>query len=113
MKFLGELEKIATHYGIIRQGKMVQELTAREMESRSRTFTSLKTADMAEARQILAQRFPVVREEDGFLRVYDVQNPEQIVDVLMKNGHVVCEIRKRHIGLEEYYIELMSKKEGA
>ena len=31
---LGELEKIATHYGIIRQGKMIQELTAKEMESR-------------------------------------------------------------------------------
>ena len=28
---LGELEKIATHYGIIRQGKMIQELTAKEI----------------------------------------------------------------------------------
>lgn len=32
---LGELEKIATHYGIIRQGKMIQELSAREMDSRA------------------------------------------------------------------------------
>lgn len=31
---LGELEKIATHYGIIRQGKMIMELSAEEMDSR-------------------------------------------------------------------------------
>ena len=35
-----------------------------------------------------------------------------IVDLLMKNGHVVSEIKKNKIGLEEYYIELMSKKEA-
>ena len=32
---LGELEKIATHYGILRQGKMIVELSAKEMESRA------------------------------------------------------------------------------
>ena len=35
-----------------------------------------------------------------------------IVDCLMKNGHVVSELKKNKIGLEEYYIELMSKKEA-
>ena len=31
----------------------------------------------------------------------------------MKSGHVVSEIQKNKIGLEEYYIELMSGQEGA
>lgn len=31
---------------------------------------------------------------------------------LIKNGHVVSEIHKNKIGLEEYYIELMSQKEA-
>ena len=31
---LGELEKIATHYGIIRQGRMICEISAEEMYSR-------------------------------------------------------------------------------
>ncbi len=110
---LGELEKIATHYGIIRQGKMIQELTAKEMESRCRMFTSLKTADMRGAEKVLQAAYPIVREEEGSLRVYDVNDSEAIVDLLMKNGHVVSEIIKNRIGLEEYYVELMSKKEGA
>ena len=42
---LGELEKIATHYGIIREGKMIQELSSAEMEARARIFVSLKVKD--------------------------------------------------------------------
>ncbi len=110
---LGELEKIATHYGIIRQGKMIQELTAKDMEGRCRLFTSLKTKDMAGAKKVLRKKYGDVRTEEDYLRVYDADNTEEIVNHLMKNGHVPSEIKKNRIGLEEYYIELMSKKEEA
>lgn len=108
---LGELEKIATHYGIIRQGKMIQEISARDMESRARVFVSLKTKDMQGAKRCLKEKFNAVREEEGYLRVYDVNDVESIVEYLIQNGHVVNEIKKNKIGLEEYYVELMSKKE--
>ena len=110
---LGELEKIATHYGIIRQGKMIMEMSAADLEGRARTFVSLKTKDMKGAKAVLKARYDNVREEDDDLRVYDVDDPETIVEYLLKNGHVVNEIKKNKIGLEEYYIELMSRKEGA
>lgn len=108
---LGELEKIATHYGIIRQGRMIMELSAQELEGRARVFVSLKTRDMTGAKAALKAKFDDVREEEGYLRVYDVNDAEAIVDYLIRNGHVVSEIKKNRIGLEEYYIELMSKKE--
>ena len=108
---LGELEKIATHYGIIRQGKMIMEMSASELENRARVFVSLKTKDMNGAKAVLKENFRDVREEEGYLRVYDVFETESIVEHLIKNGHIVIEIKKNKIGLEEYYIELMSKKE--
>ncbi len=108
---LGELEKIATHYGIIRQGRMIQEISAKEMEGRARVFVSLKTEDMQGAKLVLRAKFGNVREEDGYLRVYDVEDTESIVEHLLQNGHVVSEIKKNKIGLEEYYVELMSQKE--
>ena len=107
---LGELEKIATHYGIIRQGKMIMELSAAEMDSRAQVFTSLKTAQMQKAWFLLTKKYAEVVIEDGYIRVYDEDDTASIVDFLMKNGHVVSEIKKNKIGLEEYYIELMSKK---
>lgn len=108
---LGELEKIATHYGIIRQGRMIQELSAEELEGRSRNFASIKTKDMEGARHLLSAKFGNVREQDGYLQVYDVEDTEAVVKLLLKGGHPVSEVKKNKVGLEEYYIELMSKKE--
>ncbi len=99
---LGELEKIATHYGIIRQGKMIMELSAKEMDARAQVFVSLKTKDMKGAKAVLTNKFADVRLEDEYIRVYDVDDTAVIVDHLMKNGHVVSEIKKNKIGLEEY-----------
>lgn len=109
---LGELEKIATHYGIIRQGKMVQELSAEEMEARSQVFTDIKANDLEASWHILRKTFGNVKAEDGFVRVYDVNDPSEIVGTLMKNGIAPYEVRKNRVGLEEYYIELMSRKEA-
>lgn len=109
---LGELEKIATHYGIIRQGRMIMEMSAKELESRARVFVSLKTKDMISAFGLLRKNFGDVRTEDGYIRIYGADDVEAIVALLMENGHVVSEIKKNKIGLEEYYIELMSAKEG-
>lgn len=109
---LGELEKIATHYGIIRQGHMIKELTAGELENRAQNYVTVKTADLDGARRVLATRFPDVRKQVDTLRVYDVEDTEAVVGLLLKSGHPISEVKKNRVGLEEYYIELMSKKEG-
>ena len=107
---LGELEKIATHYGIIRQGRMVQELSAKDLNRRAKVFISLKTKNMINAFELLQQKFTDVRIEDGYIRVYDVDDTEGIVKYLMENSYPVSELKKNKIGLEEYYVELMSKE---
>lgn len=108
---LGELEKIATHYGILCQGKMLQEITAKEMESRARVFVSLKTKDMKGAKAALMEKYDQVKEAGEYLQVFDVNDAEAIVGYLLKKRYVINEIKKNKIGLEEYYVGLMSKKE--
>ena len=107
---LGELEKIATHYGIIRRGGMVQELSAKDMEGRCRVFVSIKTADLPGAERVLRAAFGHVRTEGDHIRVYDVEDTEAIVRHLLENGHVPQKIHRNKVGLEEYYIELMSSE---
>lgn len=109
---LGELEKIATHYGIIRRGKMIKEMTAAQLEANCRTYIALRTGDMARTRMLLSGRYLQVKEENEELRVYDAAAPEEIVTWLYGQGILVSEIRTAKVGLEEYYIDLMGEKEG-
>jgi len=41
-----------------------------------------------------------------------VENTAEIVEKLLGSGLEVREIKKNKIGLEEYYVELMSRKGG-
>lgn len=112
---LGELEKIATHYGIIKGGRMIAEMTAAELEASCRTFVALQARDMSRAKFLLSSKFSRVEEDEaGYLRVYDEVKTEAVVKYLYDNGIVVTEIRTDKIGLEEYYIDLMkeAKKNG-
>ena len=108
---LGELEKVATHYGIIRGGKMLCEMTAEELEASCRTYVALQAKDMSCAKNLLGCKYSRVEEDEaGYLRVYDAVAPEAVVAYLYENGILVSEVRTTKIGLEEYYIDLM--KEG-
>lgn len=105
---LGELEKIATHYGIVRGGRMLCEMTAEELEASCRTFVALKAREMNRAKMLLGCKYSRVEEDEaGYLRVYDQTTPEEIVTYLYGNDIVVSEMRTSKIGLEEYYIDLM------
>ena len=108
---LGELQKVATHYGIIRHGRMVAEMTAEELDASCRTYVALTAADMPLARQLLGRAYlRVEQDEAGYLRVYDGVSPEEIASYLYGHGVCVTELKTDKIGLEEYYIDLM--KEG-
>jgi len=108
---LGELEKIATHYGIIRGGKMLCEMAAEKLENSCRTFIALQTKDMARTKALLSCKYSRVEEDEaGYIRVYDMTTPEEIVTYLYENGITLSELKTDKIGLEEYYIDLM--KEG-
>lgn len=110
---LGELEKIATHYGIVRGGKMIKEMTAEELEAGCRTYVALQTKEMNRTKALLACKYSRVEEdESGYIRVYDAGSPEEIVTYLYENGILVSEIKTTKIGLEEYYIDLMNENGG-
>ena len=105
---LGELQKVATHYGIIRHGKMICEMTAEELDDSCRTYVALQTGEMNRSKMLLGCKYSRVEEDEaGYIRVYDLTTPEEIVTYLYDNGICVTEIKTDKIGLEEYYIDLM------
>ena len=110
---LGELEKIATHYGIIRNGRMIREMTSEELENDCPTYIALKAKNISKTKAKLLDKYSRVEEdEEGYLRVYDNVLPEDVVVYLYDNEIVIEEIRTDKISLEEYYINLMNSGEG-
>ena len=68
---LGELSKIATHYGIIRNGTLIKEMQASEMSEECRDFVFLKTGNDMQAMSILSQKYRELEQKDGGIRIYD------------------------------------------
>ena len=108
---LGELEKIATHYGIIRGGKMIQEMTAEELDANCPTYVALQTKNMNETKVVLTRKYSKVTEENDYIRVYDAKSAEEVVTYLCENHIFVSEVTTNKISLEEYYLNLMHKED--
>lgn len=109
---LGELEKIATHYGIIRSGKMIKEMTAEELDASCRTYVALKTNNLEKTKNILSLKYSRVElDENEYIRIYDETTAEEVVSYLYEKDILISEVKTDKIGLEEYYIDLMKEKE--
>lgn len=106
---LGELEKIATHYGIIRAGKMIRELTAGALEKECTSYILVRTGEKERAETILRDKFHrTERTEDG-IRVSGATGPETVASVLLEAGVSLNGISRERASLEEYYTDLMNK----
>jgi ABC-type multidrug transport system, ATPase component len=109
---LGELSKIATHYGIIRNGTLIKEMHESEMSEECRDFVFMKTGNDMQALSILFQKYREIEQKDGGIRIYDETESANAGGLMYANGIPVNEIAFNKIGLEEYYLKIMSKKEG-
>ena len=70
---LGELSKMATRYGIIKDGCLIQELSSEELNDKCRDYLCVKTADSKKASVLLEQQLGLSRYEvhpNGEIRIY-------------------------------------------
>ena len=109
---LGELAKVATHYGIIRGGKLIREMPAEPMSEECRDFVFTKTNDNGKALSVLRSKYNEVEAKDDGIRVYGEKESANVSAFLFENGIAVGEIAFCKVGLEEYYLRVMSRMEG-
>lgn len=108
---LGELSKIATHYGIIRQGKMVMETTAAKLSKECEDYICVRVKNTAKAAELLKQSMHLKKCElcpDGEIHIYEFSDPEAVARKLFENGFPVSEIFLHKQDLEEYFLRLMA-----
>ena len=113
---LGELAKIATHYGIINEGAMVKEMSAAELETICQNYLLLKVDRARSAGDLLMQAFHGERCEvlsDGEVHLFGVSDTRAVNTLLYQKGYEVEEIYMHQQDLEEYFMKLMGGEKNA
>ncbi|MCT8975265.1 ATP-binding cassette domain-containing protein [Clostridium sp. CX1] len=108
---LGELSKMATRYGVINNGSLVEEFTAKELELKCRKYLDIRVSDSAAASFVLEDTFKTTNYEvlpDNIIKVYDLLDMSgEICLELAKNNVKIYSIESKGDDLEGYFMRLM------
>ena len=111
---LDELSKLADSYGIIHEGKLLDEFTTEELSSRCGQFVIIKSTNNAKAVTLINKMDQLSNgkviasiDDDGNVRVVDVLDKTiEINKALMENNIGVKEIFIQRTSLEDYYLKV-------
>ena len=110
---LGELSKMATRYGIIKDGCLVKELSKEELYAECKDYLYLKTSDSKMAAVLLEEKLRIRNYEvrpEGEIRIYQKADSGQITTVMTSAGISVFAIYGHQQDLEGYFLDLMGKE---
>ena len=106
---LSELEKIASVYGFISHGQLIEELTVEELQERCRKSLRIKVDDVKQIEAILKKLnikeykvFP-----NGDVKIYDEVDIGKFVSDLASHKVHISSINSSDESVEEYYLNLV------
>lgn len=111
---LKELNELATTYGVIKNGRLIEEFTSRELDERCRLSLDIKVDDINGCIVVLEDKlktknFKVIEEQ--YIKLYDyVNEPGKVSTILAKNQIVIEQIVSSGENLEDYFMNLIGGK---
>ena len=109
---LSELEKIASCYAFISHGKIIEEITAEELQDKCRKSVNIKVSDINKAEAVITKlnikdykAFP-----SGDIKIFENVAINDLVVSLTNEGVTVLGINSQEESVEDYYLSLI--KEG-
>ncbi len=104
---LSELHLLATHYGIIHKGKLLEQLTANELHEKCKQYLHIKVNDASKAATIIDQELHTSNFEvmpDGVIRLYQfVYDPGMVSSILFRAGLTIEQFMPMGEDLESYF----------
>lgn len=108
---LSEIDQMADHVAIIREGELVFQDTLEALHGRSRHHLALRTTNNAVARAILQEKSVPCQEEEGYL-ILPILSDEiaaQLTRLLGSRNLGVIRLEERQKSLEDIFLELTGK----
>ena len=108
---LSEIDQMADHVAIIREGELVFQDTLEALHGRSRHHLALRTTNNAVAKAILQEKSVPCQEEEGYL-ILPILSDElagQLTRLLGARNLGVIRLEERQKSLEDIFLELTGK----
>ncbi|MEG2789488.1 MAG: ABC transporter ATP-binding protein [Romboutsia sp.] len=106
-----ELSNIATCYGFLNKGKLVKEISASELNEKCKTYLEIKVTNANKLTALLEEKlgykdYKVLPGE--IIQLFDrSRNPQDISELIVKNGIGLSSLEEKSINLENYYMSLI------
>ena len=112
---LDELAKVATQYGIIHEGRLLEEETKEELFSKCCERLELKTNDISRTLEVLNMMgFSKMEVKDDSINIYERLNEGGAITIaLAKENIQTNEIAVKTDALEDYYFQLTGGNKNA
>ncbi|MCI8534194.1 MAG: ATP-binding cassette domain-containing protein [Hungatella sp.] len=107
---LSEIQSIADTVGVINHGKMMQEISMKEIEETNAAYIELMVEDTKRAAYVLAEKmqlnnFKIIN--DSKIRIYERNiTTQKISKELMKNDVEIVSIYQHTESLEDYFLKM-------
>lgn len=105
---LGELSELATNYGIINNGRLVEEISVKELKEKCRQYIEVIVDNPAKASTILEKELLITDYEvleNNRIKIFSNLDSSGLINgTLSKNKVVVQKINLKGENLEEYFI---------
>lgn len=110
---LNEVEKMATHVGIIHRGKLLFQGTLTELQRMKPKYTTLEVEvdDIEGAKSLLVNNSQQVKQVGDFTLHIDVENRESMAalnSTLVRNHVKVYKLSLVHSQLEDLFVQIIS-----
>ena len=111
---LDELSKVATQYGIIHEGRLLEEESKEELFSKCCERLELRTSDINKTLEVLnTMGFSKIEVKDDAINIYEHLNESGAITVALAKENVQTnEIAVKTEALEDYYFQLTGGNEN-
>ena len=109
---LSEIDQMADHVGIIREGELVFQDTLEALHQHSRHNLALRTRDNEGALKLLHQNRVPCAQEEGYILLPQLDDPDaaRLIRYLVGHGVEVLRLEERHKSLEDIFLKLTGGK---
>ena len=108
---LSELSNVATRYGFMEQGRILEEISAEALHDKCRTCLRMEVDDAAKAAAVLQTQLGTDKFEvlpNNVVQLYDcLDDPKRASYALAQNGVALLAMEQKGADLEAYFLNLI------